>query len=316
MEIRLSMFRSGSQIPTWESCCFRWCVMEQRVPQLVSKEKKVIHNNQHKDFGLILHWTVQQICGFFFTLSRGASRSSQFEPPMSLCTKLVHSEKKNDCLWPHPHWKQHASHDVPCNKMEPGPNCACHMLLSMQHLCTGLLLQKDLCVLICFTSHIASSVDGANCDCGCLFCFTHVFLVSLCKSIAMVVEALFTQDTELLAKVNIKLWNLVLPSGCPHRTLPVFKVFLQGNCTEICFHILCEWDLRLFVLAFWELAQAHWISLHLFSVSFWSHGGGVFVTVVFVVPSLQVNCNHPCVTRTDRTLYLGSFAVGLCKDKV
>ena len=33
----------------------------------------------------------------------------------------------------HPHWKQHVSRNAPRrNKMEPGPNCACHMLFSVQ----------------------------------------------------------------------------------------------------------------------------------------------------------------------------------------
>ena len=56
---------------------------------------------------------------------------------------------------PHPHWKQHPSRDAWCKKMEPGSNCAHHMLLSMQ--CV-----QDCCVLICFASRVASSVDGAQ----------------------------------------------------------------------------------------------------------------------------------------------------------
>ncbi len=32
----------------------------------------------------------------------------------------------------HPHWKQHAWRDAQCNKMEPGPSCARHMMLSVQ----------------------------------------------------------------------------------------------------------------------------------------------------------------------------------------
>ena len=60
---------------------------------------------------------------------------------------------------PHPHWKQHGSCNAQCNKMEPGPDCAPHMLLSVQ--CVQDLLQKDLRILICFASRVASSVDEA-----------------------------------------------------------------------------------------------------------------------------------------------------------
>ena len=62
-------------------------------------------------------------------------------------------------LRPHPHWKQHGRCDVHRNKLEPGPNCARHMLLSMQ--CVQDCCYKEMHVLICFASRIALSVDGS-----------------------------------------------------------------------------------------------------------------------------------------------------------
>ena len=53
---------------------------------------------------------------------------------------------------PHPHWKQHARRDAQRKKMEPDPNCARHMLLSVQ------CVQPCCYNRICVASRVASSV--------------------------------------------------------------------------------------------------------------------------------------------------------------
>ncbi len=59
-------------------------------------------------------------------------------------------------LGPHPHWKQQPRHDAQRHKMEPDPNCARHVLLSVQ--CVQPCCYNRICAS--YLLRVASSVDG------------------------------------------------------------------------------------------------------------------------------------------------------------
>ena len=71
------------------------------------------------------------------------------------CTKIrVDSGGSRILVRPYPHWKQHASRDAQRNKMEPGSNCARHLLLSVHSVYRTLVATRTLALQV--ASRVAS----------------------------------------------------------------------------------------------------------------------------------------------------------------
>ena len=84
---------------------------------------------------------------------RERNEKPRFCPPHSSGCSLDLSSpglKSQTIIRSHPHWKQHTSGDAQCSKTEPGPNCRCHMLLSMHTVYRTVVTTRT------FTSRVAS----------------------------------------------------------------------------------------------------------------------------------------------------------------
>ncbi len=69
-----------------------------------------------------------------------SSRRARRASPRSGARAPSASRTWSVSLRPYPHWKQHASRDAQRNKMEPGPNCAHHMLFSVCSVCRTVVM--------------------------------------------------------------------------------------------------------------------------------------------------------------------------------